>query len=62
MRLVLLKVNIDIINGGLASAMVGTFNKEGVLIESKLMPGKLFDKDFEYREGQELILAPAIRA
>lgn len=59
MRLVILKINLDVINGGIGTAMIGIFNKDGVLIESKLLPGRLFAKRFNYSEGDELFLIPS---
>lgn len=59
MRLVILKINLDVINGGIGTAMIGIFNKDGVLMESKLLPGRLFARGFMYDEGDELTLFPA---
>lgn len=59
MRLVITKVNQDIINGGAASVMVGIFEESGAKTAEFYVPRKnLSQDDAELRVGQELKLIP----
>lgn len=58
MRIVILNVYKDLINGGALRVNVGFFNTDGTLAMTFLLSGRLFDQTLELREGQELILVP----
>lgn len=58
MRLVILTINEDIINSGVASATVGIFDREGRKQMEFFLPGRLFAKDHAYKKGQALLLVP----
>lgn len=58
MKIIVLKVDRDIINNIIAWITIGVFDKEGKQTMSLLIPGNCLVNGLEIREGMELQLIP----
>lgn len=58
LKIVVLKINRDIINNIIAWVTIGIFDKDGKQTMSFLISGKCFVAGYEIREGSELQFIP----
>ncbi len=56
--IVILKINQDLVYRNAGQVIIGMFNEMGVQIETKLLPGSMFDQRTKLEVGMELKLVP----